>query len=64
MLNNGYDVFVPIDAVGSREDVIKNNALSLLRDMGAVITNTELIVFDLVKISGTSEFKEILKLVK
>jgi D-ribose pyranose/furanose isomerase RbsD len=32
--------------------------------MGAVITNTELIVFDLVKISGTPEFKEILKLVK
>ena len=28
--------------------------------MGAVITNTELIVFDLVKISGTPEFKEIL----
>lgn len=64
LLNNGYDVFVPIDAVGSREDVIKDNALSLLRDMGAVITNTELIVFDLVKISGTPEFKEILKLVK
>ena len=64
LLNNGYDVFVPIDAVGSREDVIKDNALSLLRDMGAVITNTELLVFDLVKISGTPEFKEILKLVK
>ncbi len=64
LLNNGYDVFVPIDAVGSREDVKKDNSLSLLRDMGAIITNTELILFDLVKISGTPEFKEILKLVK
>ena len=64
LLNNGYRVFVPIDAVGSRLEEIKNNALELLRDMGAVITNTELIAFDLVKISGSPEFKEILKLVK
>ena len=64
LLSNGYHVFVPIDAVGSRDDLIKDNALSLLRDMGAVITNAELIVFDLVKMSGTPEFKEILKLVK
>lgn len=64
LLNNGYQVFVPIDAVGSRQDIIKDNALSLLRDMGAVITNTELLVFDLVKISGTPEFREMLKLIK
>lgn len=32
--------------------------------MGAIISNTELIAFDLVKISGTPEFKEVLKLIK
>ncbi|HHZ02114.1 MAG TPA: isochorismatase family protein [Tissierellia bacterium] len=64
LLKNGYTVHVPFDAVGSRVEEVKNNALELLRDMGAVITNTELVVFDLVKISGTPEFKEILKLVK
>lgn len=64
LLNNGYHVFVPIDAVGSRLKETKENALSLLRDMGAVITNTELIAFDLIKKSGTPEFKEVLKLVK
>ena len=64
LLNRGYTVFVPIDAVGSRQDEIKNNALLLLKDMGAIISNTELIAFDLVKISGTPEFKEVLKLIK
>ncbi len=64
LLKNGYEIFVPIDAVGSRQDEIKNNALDLLRDMGAVITSTELITFDLTKISGTPEFREVLKLIK
>lgn len=64
LLNNGYMVFVPIDAVGSRQEEIKNNALSLIRDMGAVISNTESIAFDLIQKSGTPEFKQVLKLIK
>ncbi len=32
--------------------------------MGAVITNTETVIFDLLKVAGTPEFKEISKLIK
>jgi hypothetical protein len=40
------------------------NAVSQMKDMGAVITNTETAVFDLLKESGTPEFKALLKLIK
>lgn len=64
LLKEGYMVFVPVDAVGSRTVVDKESGLALIKDMGAVLTNTELITFDLVKVAGTPEFKEMLKLVK
>lgn len=64
LLNEGYMVYVPVDAVGSRKDQDKDSGLSLMKEMGAVLTNTELIAFDLVKISGTPEFKEMLKIIK
>ncbi len=64
LLDNGFSVFLVEDAVGSRAEMTLNNAISQLRDMGAVITNTETAVFDLLKESGTPEFKALLKLIK
>lgn len=64
LLFNGYDVFVVSDGVASRT---KNNYLSgldLMKEMGAVITNTETLVFDLLKRAGTPEFKVMSKLIK
>lgn len=64
LLDNGFSVFLVEDAVGSRAEMTLNNAISQMRDMGAVITNTETAVFDLLKESGTPEFKALLKLIK
>lgn len=64
LLNDGYQVFVAEDAVCSRTKENYKNGLSLMDKMGAVITNTETIVFDLLKVSGTPEFKELSKLIK
>lgn len=64
LLNEGYFVFLVEDAVGSRTMENYNNSISLMRDMGAVISNTETIVFDLLKKSGTEEFKTLMKLIK
>lgn len=64
LIDNGYEVFIAKDAVCSRTKDNFLNGLELMKDMGAVITNTETIVFDLLKVSGTPEFKVLSKLIK
>lgn len=64
MIEAGYNVHLVKDAVCSRFDVNHSNGLELMRDLGAVITNTETVVFDLFKVSGTPEFKAISSLIK
>lgn len=64
LLQNGYQVFVAKDAVASRTKENYLNGLDLMQSMGAVITNTEAAVFDLLKVSGTSEFKVMSRLIK
>lgn len=64
LLDNGFNVFLVEDAIGSRAEMTLNNAVSQLREMGAVITNTETAIFDLLKESNTPEFKALLKLIK
>lgn len=64
LLNLGYEVFVAEDAVSSRTEANYKNALQLMTQMGAVVTNVETIIFDLLKKAGTPEFKELSKLIK
>lgn len=60
----GYDIHIVKDAVSSRTLDNYENGLELIKEMGGVINNTETIVFDLLKKSGTPEFKSISKLIK
>lgn len=64
LLSDGYDVHIAEDAVSSRTHENYKNALGLMRDMGAVISNTETILFDLLKKAGSDEFKAISKMIK
>ena len=64
LLKQGYYVFVAADAVCSRTQENHNNGLSIMQDMGAVISNTETILFDMLKESGTPQFKALSKLIK
>lgn len=64
LLNAGYEVFLVADGVSSRTEGNYRNGLELMRDMGAVITNTETVLFDLMKKAGTPEFKILSKLIK
>lgn len=64
LLAQGYNVFLVSDGVGSRTEENYKNALEMMRDMGAVISNTESILFDLLKKAGTPEFKELSRLIK
>jgi nicotinamidase-related amidase len=59
LLEVGYQVFLVGDAVSSRTKHNYRNALAMMHDMGAVITNTETVFFDLMKQAGTPIFKEL-----
>lgn len=64
LLDNGYEVFLTSDAVCSRKKDNYLNGLKLMENMGAVVTNTETIIFDLLKVAGTPEFKVLSQLIK
>jgi len=63
LLRHGYQVFVVGDAVCSRTKENYLNGLSLMSSMGAVVTNSETVLFDLMKQSGTPVFKELSQLI-
>ena len=64
LLADGYQVFVVGDAVCSRTKENYLNGLFLMSSMGAVVTNTETVFFDLMKEAGTPLFRELSKLIK
>jgi len=64
LMEAGYQVYIPRDAVCSRTDENYENGLDLMKTAGAVISNTETIIFDLLKQSGTAPFKAISPLLK
>jgi nicotinamidase-related amidase len=59
-----YEVHVVDDAVSSRTTGNKAVAIERMRQAGAVITSTEMVIYELLRQAGTAEFKEALKLVK
>ena len=64
LINDDYQVFLVKDGLASRTKSNFLNGLDLMKSMGAVITNTETALFDLLKVSGTPEFKTISKMIK
>jgi nicotinamidase-related amidase len=64
LLNEGYEVYLVNDGVTSRSKEDYLNGIDLMKQMGAIIVNTETILFDLLKDSNVSEFKTISKMVK
>lgn len=64
LLANDFQVNVAADAVSSRREFDFLIALDRMRTLGAEITTTESILFELLEVCGTPEFKEISKIVK
>ena len=64
LLEKGYIVHVPQDAVDSRTEENWQAGLRLMEKAGAVITSTETVIFQILKKAGTNEFREMLKLIK
>jgi nicotinamidase-related amidase len=59
-LRNGYLVHVASDAVSSRSEWNWKVGLERMRAAGAIISSTEMMIYELLRASGTAAFKEIL----
>jgi len=59
-LREGYLVHVAADAVGSRTEANWKIGLDRMRAAGAVISSTEMMIYELMRASSTSAFKELL----
>jgi nicotinamidase-related amidase len=64
LVGMGYEVHLCADAVSSRQEVHRTSGIELCREAGAVITNAETVIFDLLHVAGTEEFKRVSQLVK
>jgi nicotinamidase-related amidase len=64
LLREGFTVHVVRDAICSRTDESWNTGIEYMRDAGAAVTATETVLFQLLKVAGTEEFKKISQRIK
>ncbi len=64
LLQQGYFVYIPYDAVSSRKEGDYRNALDRMRQAGAVIGSVESAVFELMKTAEIPVFRQISKIIK
>ena len=59
-----FNVWVPADAVSSRAPLNHETGLARIRDIGGVVANTELVIYELLQRAGTPVFKQLLPFLK
>jgi len=64
LLRGGFSVFLPQDAIVSRTEENRQVGLRLAEKAGATLTSTETVLFDLLGVAGTPEFKELAPLIR
>ena len=64
LIKDGYDVHLVADAVCSRTKANWRSGIEFIRDAGGVLTNTETVLFQLLGVAGTPEFKAISNRIK
>jgi nicotinamidase-related amidase len=64
LIDAGYTVHVPWDAVCSRSDGNRDAGLHFMERAGAVMTSSETVAFQILGRAGTPQFKEISSLLK
>jgi nicotinamidase-related amidase len=63
LLDQGVEVHVPADAVGSRHEIDCERGLERLERAGAVVSTVEAALFELLGRAGTPEFKAVQALI-
>lgn len=64
LIQAGYQVHLTADAVASRTQENRELAMGVFRQAGAVITSTEIVIFQWACRANTEEFRKILPIVK
>jgi len=64
LIDAGYRIHVPHDAVNSRRAADKHWALQRMQSAGATVTTTESALFEILERCDTDDFKTVAKLVK
>ena len=64
LVTQGFQVFLPVDAVSCRYPQDHHTALRRMENAGVVLTTVEALAFELVGAAGSPEFKAISKLVQ
>lgn len=64
LLNMGYEVHIVSDATSSRTVRNRNIGLEKMKDGGASLTSTEIVLFELLVTAEHEKFREIIKIVK
>lgn len=60
----GFDVFVAIDATGSRSEESKQIARDRMVAAGVTVVTTEMVVFELLKTAASPQFKALSRLIQ
>jgi isochorismate hydrolase len=60
----GFDVFLPVDALGARFAIDHNTALRRMEGAGMTLTTTEGVLFEWCERAGSPEFKQISQIVR
>jgi nicotinamidase-related amidase len=64
LLEKGYRVFIPSDALCSRGKANWRAGLRVMEQAGAVVGSTEMFLFQMLETAGTDRFKRLSKLVR
>ena len=64
LLADAWQVYLAVDAVGSRFEIDYRTALGRMDSSGATLTTTEAALFEWCRVAGTGEFKQISRLVR
>lgn len=63
-INAGYGMWLPADAVSSRSAKNYETGLARIREIGGIVANTEMIIYELLGKAGTASFKALLPFLK
>ena len=64
LMSEGFQIYLAVDALGSRNQLDKEIALRRMDSAGATLTTTESALFEWCDVAGTPEFKTISALVR
>jgi len=64
LMSDGFQVVVAADAVSSRQVSNRNLGLAYLRDLRVQVMTTEMIMFELLRVARTPEFKAVADVLK